>query len=73
MARRYQRGWLKKEKRSQGEIWVLFFRTVRNSDGKRVENKIPIALVRDFPTKTVRGPKSSGNICTSTRLTRDLR
>ena len=41
----------KKEKRSQGETWVLFFRTVRNSDGKRVENKIPIGLVRDFPDK----------------------
>ena len=49
MARRYQRGWLKKEKRSQGETWVLFFRTVRNSDGKRVENKIPIGLVRHLP------------------------
>ena len=39
---------LKKEKRSQGETWVLFFRTVRKSDGKRVENKIPIGLVKDF-------------------------
>ena len=33
MARRHQQGWLKKEKRSQGETWVLFFRTVRKSDG----------------------------------------
>ena len=39
MTHRRQRGWLKKEKRSQGETWVLFFRTVRKSDGKRVENK----------------------------------
>ena len=48
MTHRHQRGWLKKEKRSQGETWVLFFRTVRKPDGKRVENKIPIGLVKDF-------------------------
>ena len=35
MARRHQRGWLKKEVRSQGETWVLYFRTVRKLDGKR--------------------------------------
>jgi integrase len=51
MPRRHQRGWLKKEERSQGETWVLFFRTVRKSDGKRVQNKIPICLVKDFSTK----------------------
>jgi len=52
MAQRHQRGWLKKETRSQGETWVLFFRTTRKSDGKRVENKFPIGLVRDFPEKS---------------------
>jgi len=52
MTQRRQRGWLKKEKRSQGETWVLFFRTVRKSDGKRVENKFPIGLVKDFPEKS---------------------
>src|SRR6266481_7439747 len=52
MARRHQQGWLKKEKRSQGETWVLFFRTVRKSASKRVENKIPIGLVRDFPDRS---------------------
>src|SRR5438552_536099 len=52
MAQKHQTGWLKKEKRSQGETWVLFFRTVRTSDGKRVENKIPIGTVRDFPDKS---------------------
>ena len=52
MAQRRQRGWLKKEKRSQGETWVLFFRTTRKSDGKRVENKIPIGLVKDFSEKS---------------------
>ena len=48
MALRHQRGWLKKEIRSQGETWMLFFRTTRKSDGKRVENKIPIGLVKDL-------------------------
>ena len=47
MAQRNQRGWLKKESRAQGETWVLFFRKSRKSDGKRVENKIPIVLVKD--------------------------
>ncbi len=49
MAQRHQRGWLKKEKRAQGETWVLFFRTTRQSHGKRVENKVPIGLVRHLP------------------------
>ena len=49
MAQRHQRGWLKKEKRAQGETWVLFFRPTRQSDGKRVENKVPIGLVRHLP------------------------
>jgi hypothetical protein len=39
IAQRHQRGWLKKEKRAQGETWVWFFRTTRTSDGKQVENK----------------------------------
>ena len=49
MAHRHQRGWLKKETRSQGETWILFYRRIRKSDGKRVENKVPIGLIRDFP------------------------
>jgi hypothetical protein len=51
MPQRHQRGWLKKEKRSQSETWVLFFSTVRKSDGKRVEN-IPIGFVIAFPDKS---------------------
>jgi integrase len=51
MAQKHQRGWLKKESRTRGETWVLFFRTTRKSDGKRVESKIPIGLVKDFPEK----------------------
>jgi integrase len=31
---------------------MLFFRTVRESDGKRVENKVPIGLVKDFSGKS---------------------
>lgn len=52
MAQRHQRGWLKKETRRNGETWVLFYRTIRKSDGKRVENKIAIGLVRGFPEKS---------------------
>ena len=52
MAQRNQRGWLKKESRIHGETWVLFFRTTRKSDGKRVENKVPIGLVKDLPKKS---------------------
>ena len=52
MAQRHQGGWLKKEKRAQGETRVWFYRTTRKSDGNRVESKIPIGLVRDFPEKS---------------------
>jgi hypothetical protein len=51
MAQGRQRGWLKKEKRVQGETWMLYFRTRRKSDGARVENKIAIGLARDLPDK----------------------
>jgi integrase len=52
MAQRLQRGWLKKEHRIQGETWIFYFRTIRQSDGKRVENKVSIGLVTDFPDKS---------------------
>ena len=52
MAQRRQQGWLKRERRGQGDTWLLFFHTTRRSDGKRVENKVPIALVKDFPDKS---------------------
>ena len=51
MAQRHQRGWLKKERRNNGETWMLFFRTTRESDGKRVEQKVAVGTVRDLPTK----------------------
>jgi hypothetical protein len=66
MAQRHQRGWLKKERRAQGETWVLFFRTTRKCDGKRVENKIPIGLVQDFPDDNMHDRKSKD--CTSTSM-----
>ena len=52
MGQRNQRGWLKKERRAKGETWVLFFRATRKCDGKRVENKISIGLVQDFPDES---------------------
>ena len=67
MAQRLQRGWLKKEKRTRGETWVLFFRTTRKSDGKRVENKIPVGLLRDLPDEAVQGPRSNDSMFLSTR------
>ena len=44
----YQRGSLKKLRRKEGETWVLRFRVV-SAEGKRVENILPIGLVREFP------------------------
>lgn len=52
MAQRHQRGWLKREIRRRSETWLLFYRTTRKSDGKRVECKIPIGLVEDFPERS---------------------
>src|SRR5216684_4775994 len=46
--KRYQRGFLRKEKRARGEVWVYRFRQTRHSDGKRVErNKVvgPVATI----------------------------
>jgi hypothetical protein len=44
----YQRGSLKKVRRKEGETWVLRYR-VTASGGRRVENTMPVGLVRDFP------------------------
>ena len=67
MTRRHQRGWLKKEKRSQGETWALFFRTVPKSDGKRVENKLSIGLLEDFSSKSCAWGRSNDDTSASTR------
>jgi hypothetical protein len=34
MVQRHQRGWLKEEKHTQPETWVLFFCPTRESDSK---------------------------------------
>jgi len=44
----YQRGALRKLHRKAGVTWVLRYRVAR-SDGRRVENTLPVGLVRDFP------------------------
>jgi hypothetical protein len=49
---RFQRGSLRKEDRKAAPTWVLKHYVTRQSDGKRVEHKIPIRLVRDFKTES---------------------
>ena len=46
------RGWLKVETRKSGKTWVLRFMTTRRTDGRRVEHKVPVGLVRDFPSQS---------------------
>jgi len=46
------RGWLKQEKRKNGRTWVLRFKTTRKTDSKRIEHKIAVGLVRDFPSES---------------------
>jgi integrase len=46
----YQRGSLKQVPRKKGDTWVLRYR-VAAADGRRVENALPIGLVRDFPNE----------------------
>ena len=70
MAERNQRGWLKKESRAHGEPWVLFFRTLRKSDGKRVENKVPIVWLNTSRRRAKHGPKSKDCISASTKWIR---
>jgi integrase len=49
---RFQRGWLRVDPRKNGDSWVLRYYTTRQSDGRRVEHKIAIGLVRNFPTES---------------------
>jgi len=49
---RFQRGSLRVESRKNGNTWVLRYFVTRHSDGRRVEHKIPIGLVHDFPTES---------------------
>jgi len=49
MAQRHQHAGLKKEMRAQGETWYCSSVLLGQADGKRVENKVPIGLVRHLP------------------------
>jgi hypothetical protein len=49
---RFQRGSLRVESRKKGDTWVLRYFVTRDSDGQRVEHKIPIGLVQDLPTES---------------------
>jgi integrase len=49
---RFQRGSLRVESRKKGDTWVLRYFVTRESDGQRVEHKIPIGLVQDLPTES---------------------
>jgi integrase len=46
----YQRGSLKQVPRKEGDTWVLRYR-VTNAQGRRVENSLPVGLVKDFPSE----------------------
>ncbi|HET9306117.1 MAG TPA: hypothetical protein VFO46_08840 [Candidatus Sulfotelmatobacter sp.] len=46
------RGWLRQEERKNGKTWVLRFMTTRKTDSNRVEHKVPVGLVRDFPSES---------------------
>src|SRR5437660_1995901 len=48
---RFQRGSLRVERRSKGDTWVLRYFITRPLDGRRVEHKLPVGLVRNFPTE----------------------
>jgi integrase len=48
---RFQRGSLRVEARKKGPTWVLRHYVTRESDGRRVEHKLSVGLVRDLPTR----------------------
>ena len=49
---RFQRGSLRVEARKTGDTWVLRYFVTRPSDARRVEHKLAIGLVQDFPTES---------------------
>ena len=49
---RFQRGCLRTEFRRDGETWVLRYYVTREWDGRRVEHKLAVGLVRDFPSES---------------------
>lgn len=49
---RYQRGSLRREERSIGQVWVLRFYQNRQGDNRRVEHTVAVGLARDFPSES---------------------
>lgn len=49
---RFQRGCLRVEPRKNGQTWVLRYYATRQADGRRVEHKMAIGLVRDLPNES---------------------
>jgi integrase len=49
---RFQRGWLRVDSRKNGDTWVLRYNVTREPDGRRVEHKLAIGLVCDFPSES---------------------
>src|SRR5215831_11891005 len=66
MAQRHQRGWLKKETRSQGETWVLFFQLRENAMACGSRTSCRLVWLETFPRRATHGPKS--NDCTFTSM-----
>ena len=46
----FQRGSLVQKQRKEGMTWMLRYR-VTSAEGRRVENTLPVGLVRDFPNE----------------------
>ncbi len=49
---RFQRGSLRVESRKSGPTWVLRYFVTRPLDSRRVEHKVAVGLVRDFPSES---------------------
>jgi integrase len=49
---RFQRGSLRIEPRKNGQTWVLRYFVTRPLDSRRVEHKVAVGLVHDFPTES---------------------
>jgi hypothetical protein len=64
---RFQRGSLRVESRKNGQNWVLRYFVTRMSDGRKVEHKILIGLVHDFPTQSAAWAEVDGSSIASYR------
>lgn len=42
------KGWLRKRKRADGITWLWCYQKLRPSDGKLVENSVPLGLVSEI-------------------------